>query len=341
MRTKPLTKANLNEPVTAHLRQDFTQLSLEQNAGEALTWLRAHPPQGRVIYFYVVDGDGRLCGVVPARRLILAAPDTPLADIMVRSVVALPAEATVLDACEFFIQHRLLAFPVLDAEHRMLGTLDVELYADELWNLGNADERDELFQRVGLHIDRGRQASPWAAFRQRFPWLGCNLAAGIAAALLSGAYERELSRVVALAFFIPVVLNLAESVSSQSVSLALHAPARPGTDVEVSVARTPPRVRYRASSRSWRRRGRRSVGARVASPVCLGHMPGWRHHSRCRRGRSIGPGHAHALAAASAGAQGGCRSRCSCRSRHHHHSLLLQPGPLAAGLVDGHESHNG
>ena len=176
-----------------------------------------------MIYFYVVDGDGRLCGVVPARRLILAAPDTPLADIMVRSVVALPAEATVLDACEFFIQHRLLAFPVLDAEHRMLGTVDVELYADELWNLGNADERDELFQRVGLHIDRGRQASPWAAFRQRFPWLGCNLAAGIAAALLSGAYERELSRVVALAFFIPVVLNLAESVSSQSVSLALHA----------------------------------------------------------------------------------------------------------------------
>ena len=223
MRTKPLTRANLNEPVTAHLRQDFTQLSVGQTAGEALAWLRAHPPNGRIIYFYVVDGNGRLCGVVPARRLILAAADTPLADIMVRSIVALPAEATVLDACEFFIQHRLLAFPVLDAEQRILGTVDVELYADELWDLGSADERDELFQRVGLQMARGRQASPWAAFRQRFPWLGCNLAAGIAAALLSGVYERELTRVVALAFFIPVVLNLAESVSSQSVSLALHA----------------------------------------------------------------------------------------------------------------------
>jgi magnesium transporter len=223
MGTEPLTNANLNEPVTAHLRQDFTRLFLGQTAGQALDWLRAHPPQGRVIYFYVVDDDGRLCGVVPTRRLILAGPDTPLADVMVRQVVALPAEATVLDACEFFILHRLLAFPVLDSERRVLGTVDLELYADELRDLSDAKDREELFQRVGLHMARGRQLSFWSAFRQRFPWLGCNLAAGIVAAFLTGVYEPELSRVVALAFFIPVVLNLAESVSSQSVSLALHA----------------------------------------------------------------------------------------------------------------------
>jgi magnesium transporter len=67
-----------------------------------------------------------------------------------------------------------------------------------------------------------QQVSPLFAFRQRFPWLGCNLAAGILAAILSGIFEEELTNVVALAFFIPVVLNLAESVSSQSVSLALQ-----------------------------------------------------------------------------------------------------------------------
>lgn len=40
---------------------------------------------------------------------------------------------------------------------------------------------------------------------------------------MSGLYEAELQRVVALALFIPVVLALAESVSVQSVSLALQA----------------------------------------------------------------------------------------------------------------------
>jgi magnesium transporter len=100
--------------------------------------------------------------------------------------------------------------------------VDVELYTEEISQLGDGRVRDDLFQLVGVHAPLNRHEAPLAAFRQRFPWLGCNLAAGILAAFLSGVYREELNRVVALAFFIPVVLNLAESVSSQSVSLALQ-----------------------------------------------------------------------------------------------------------------------
>jgi magnesium transporter len=217
-----LSRADLNDPVTKHLHRDFTSLLSSKTVGEALEWLRANPPAGRIIYLYVVDDAGRLCGVVPTRRLLLAAPETPLADIMVRQVVTLPQGATVLDACEFFIQHRLLAFPVVDESNHVLGVVDVDLYTQELRDLGDADERNNLFQLLGLHLAGAQQASPWVAFRHRFPWLGCNLAAGVLAAFLSGVFETELHKVVALAFFIPVVLNLAESVSSQSVSLALQ-----------------------------------------------------------------------------------------------------------------------
>jgi magnesium transporter len=49
-----------------------------------------------------------------------------------------------------------------------------------------------------------------------------NLVGGVGCALLVGMFEGMLNNVVAIAFFIPVVLNMAESVSSQSVSLALH-----------------------------------------------------------------------------------------------------------------------
>jgi magnesium transporter len=209
--------------VTTHLRQDYTKLMPGLTVGGALDWLRRHPPQGRIIYFYVVDEDGRLQGVVPTRRLVLSPPEAPLADLMVRQVVTLPAGATVLEACEFFIQHRLLAFPVVDDRRRLLGVVDVELYTDELTNLGDAAQRDDLFQTIGVHLAGGQQGSPLSAFRRRFPWLGCNLAAGILAAFLSGLFADVLDRVIVLAFFIPVVLNLAESVSSQSVSLSLQA----------------------------------------------------------------------------------------------------------------------
>jgi magnesium transporter len=142
---------------------------------------------------------------------------------MVRHVVALPAGATVLDACEFFTLHRFLAFPVVDDERRLLGVVDVELYTDELSDLGSGEPVDDLFQLIGVHVAHARQTAPLAAFRSRFPWLICNLAGGILAAILSWLYQDVLGwNEAVLALFIPLVLALAESVSIQSVSLALE-----------------------------------------------------------------------------------------------------------------------
>jgi magnesium transporter len=217
-----LSGDELQSPVTAYMRQDFPRLALGQTVGEALQWLRHHPPPDRIVYFYVVDDAGRLRGVVPTRRLLLSPPEKPLAEVMVARVVALPASATVLDACEFFIQHRFLALPVVDGGGRLLGIVDVELYTSELSQLQDAARVDDLFQRIGVHLAAGRQPSALAAFRRRAPWLTCNLVGGLLCALLASAFEDTLSRVVAVALFIPVVLNLAESVSSQSVSLTLH-----------------------------------------------------------------------------------------------------------------------
>src|ERR1700761_1700079 len=108
------------------MHQEYTRLNRQQTVGEALEWLRHHPPAGRIIYFYVVDDDGRLCGVVPTRRLLLSDPAGPVADAMIRQVIALPHTATVLDACEFFTLHKLLAFPVVDGARRLVGLVDVD-----------------------------------------------------------------------------------------------------------------------------------------------------------------------------------------------------------------------
>ncbi len=213
---------HLNDPVTRHMRTDPARLLVHQTVGDAIATARSSPPGGRIIYFYVVDAAGRLEGVVPTRRLLLSADATPLADVMVQKVVGIPASATVLEACEFFLLHRLLAFPVLDDERRLLGVVDVDLYTEELADLDRREDTDDLFQLIGVHYQDSQQGSPLAAFRGRFPWLVANIVGGIVAAVLSGVFERELTKAVSLALFIPVVLALAESVSIQSVSLALQ-----------------------------------------------------------------------------------------------------------------------
>jgi len=178
-----LSEASLNEPVTMHMRHDVAKLLVGETVGTSLEAMRQNPPAGRIVYFYVVDDDGRLVGVVPTRRLLLSPLDKRISEVMMRHVVALPSDATVLDACEFFTLHRLLAFPVVDGGRRLLGVIDVELYTDELSEIGEPD--DSLFQLIGVHVVNARQTSPLAAFRSRFPWLLCNIGGGILAAWIS------------------------------------------------------------------------------------------------------------------------------------------------------------
>lgn len=222
----------LDDPVELHARRDFTPLRVEQTIGEALNQIRANPPGGRIIYFYVVNDEDRLVGVVPTRRLLLSPVDAPLADVMIRKVMTLPRSATVMDACEVFVMHKFLALPVVDEERRLLGVVDIELYTDEITDLAQRTSYDDLFQLVGVRA-MGNQggASSWLAFRQRFPWLLCNIVGGILAAFLMGFFQDTLDHLVVLALFVPVVLTLAEAVGIQSVSLtiqAMHRAGRPG-----------------------------------------------------------------------------------------------------------------
>ena len=216
---------DFNSPVAEHARRDFPLLEADASVDKALETIRREGIGERVIYFYAVDDRKRLVGVVPTRRLLTAAPDTRLRDIMVPRVIALPAEATVLEACEFFVLYKLLAFPVIDAERHVIGVVDTDVFMQSVLETGEAEEgvRDDFFEALGFHLAEVRDASPWRVFRYRFPWLLATVASGTACAILAGAFEATLARSLVIAFFLTMVLGLNESVSTQSMSVTIQA----------------------------------------------------------------------------------------------------------------------
>lgn len=220
---------HFSDPIIKHAHQNFVRLRVDQTVGQALDHLQHSRITGRIVYLYVVDDQERLQGVIPTRALLLNPPDTPLIDVMQRHIIAIPNTATLLDACEVFIQYRLLALPVVDPDGRIVGALDVELYTDEISDIYRKEEYDDIFQLIGVRLTRLRQGSIPAVFRERFPWLLCNIAGGLICAALASLFEGVLANVVVLSMFIPIVLALAESVSIQSLTLAvqIHEPGRP------------------------------------------------------------------------------------------------------------------
>src|SRR2546429_680123 len=215
--------------VIEHARKDFPLLDAEMTVGQALERIRREGVGERVIYFFAVDQDKRLVGVLPTRRLLSASLESPLKEIMVRRVVAIPATATVLDACEFFVLYKFFAFPVVDEQRRVVGLIDVSLFAEEM--LGEREEqarsatpvRDDIFEVLGFHLEQIREKSPWLVFRFRFPWLLVTVAGGTICAILAGFFEATLARSLIIAFFLIMVLGLNESVSAQSMSVTTQA----------------------------------------------------------------------------------------------------------------------
>lgn len=223
---------DFNSLIVEHARKDFPLLDATMRVAAALDRIRHEGVGERVIYFFAIDADKHLVGVLPTRRLLTAAPETRLEEIMVRRVVAIPASATVLEACEFFVLYKFFAFPVVDDQRRVVGVVDVSLFAEEMLEADNKAEEspaaalslsDDIFAALGFRLAQIRGASPWRVFRYRFPWLLATVGAGTACAVLAGAFEATIEGSVIIAFFLTMVLGLNESVSMQSMTLTIQA----------------------------------------------------------------------------------------------------------------------
>jgi magnesium transporter len=222
----PDQQAHLQQPVLAVARKDAAVLREDFTVQQALDAIRQRGVGEKIVYFYVVDAADRLAGVLPTRQLLTAPLEKPLSELMIRRVVAIPHTATVLEACEAFVMHKFLAFPVVDEARKIVGVVDVGLLTEEAFGMAELAEREQteaLFEGIGFHVSQVRDASPLRAFRFRFPWLLATIGSGTLCALLASAYEVTLARSLVLTFFFTMVLGLAESVSVQSMTVTIQA----------------------------------------------------------------------------------------------------------------------
>lgn len=212
----------LDEPITRHLRTDFPEIPVGATIEQALASIREKGLGEKIVYFYVVDEEGRLAGILPTRRLLTADLQQRVGDLMVKRVVAIPAHFDVLGACELFVMHRFLALPVVDDERRILGVVDIQLFTEEVFDMAERRRADSVFEGVGIRLAELADARPVRAFRLRIPWLFATIASGTLCALLASLFELTLAKSLVLAFFLTLVLGLGESVSMQSMSVTIQ-----------------------------------------------------------------------------------------------------------------------
>ena len=213
----------MKQPVLTIARKDYITLHQDLTIGKALETIRSGVRDEMIIYFYVVNDDEQLVGVIPTRRLLTSPLNKHLSEVMIKRVITLQPSETILRAHERMIQYKLLALPLTDEQNRIKGVVDVTMFSDISFEFDDRSQVDEVFESIGFRIAQIKDASIFRVFRYRFPWLTATIASGTICALLISFFEVTLAQSLVLAFFLTLVLGLGESVSMQTMTVTIQA----------------------------------------------------------------------------------------------------------------------
>ena len=192
-----------------------------QSAGEARRGLTGLSFESASV-LVVLDGE-QLVGLVPLERLIEAPADVPVGDLIDGDPpFVAPGEAPEAVAKEVHGK-RVSSVAVVDDDGRFVGLIPPRRVVSLL-----VAEHDEDIARMGGYMastNRARSAAEETIHRRlwhRLPWLLVGLIGAMASAVIVGAFETELSRMVLLAFFVPAVVYMADAVGTQTEAVLIR-----------------------------------------------------------------------------------------------------------------------
>jgi magnesium transporter len=211
-----------HETVGAHLVAGAARARPEETAAGVLARLSAEKPASAELVL-VVDARGRLEGVVPISRLFAAAGDDTMARIADRAFPRVAADSDQEHAASVALHHGVDALPVVDANGHALGVMPTQALLQVL----RREHVEDLHRLAGIAREAAQarhaiEDPPLRQVRHRLPWLLVGLAGSALATAAMAAFESTLRTTIAVAFFVPGIVYLADAIGTQTEAIAVR-----------------------------------------------------------------------------------------------------------------------
>ncbi|MEE9466197.1 MAG: magnesium transporter [Candidatus Neomarinimicrobiota bacterium] len=199
---------------------DFLAMDENLKVSEAIRQVQKLSEEAEMaFYIYVVEKGEKLTGVLSLRQLLINTGDKKLANIMETDVVAVTPETDQEEVAHIVSRYNIMAVPVRDHDGVILGIVTV----DDIVDVIREEATEDFLQMVGAGKDREILLKPvlqnvWT----RLPWLLASWAGGLLAMLVISSFEEELSKVLILAGFIPVIIGMGGNIGTQSSTITIR-----------------------------------------------------------------------------------------------------------------------
>ena len=199
----------------------YVSILPDVTAREALEYIRRVGRDKETLnVIYIVDKDGKLLEDIRLVSLVLADPDTRVADINDPPLVSVKATDDREDVLKAFEKYDRVALPVTDADGNMLGIITVDDVLDvaeqeateDIQKIGGMEALDAPYLSVGL----------LPMVRKRGGWLAVLFLGEMLTATAMTHFEDEIARAVVLALFVPLIISSGGNSGSQATSLMIR-----------------------------------------------------------------------------------------------------------------------
>lgn len=212
------------EPETAGriMTTEYISLKRDMTVEQALVKVRQQAKEKETIYtLYVTDNSKKLEGVLSLKELLMAEGNAKIEDIMSKKTISVCTDTDQEETARVLQELDLIALPILDKEGRLVGIVTIDDAIDVLED----EATEDIFDQAGLidvtnnESDRSEvliYGSMWKIWKVRVPFLLITLVAGILAGMVIDGFEEALESIVAVAIFIPLIMDMGGNVGTQS-----------------------------------------------------------------------------------------------------------------------------
>ena len=194
---------------------EFVDLTENVTVSEAFDKIRETGLNKETIYTcYVIDGNRKLVGLVTVMTLLTSSPDAVISDIMDENVIFTTTDADKEDVSKLIEKYDLLAIPVVDLEHRLVGIVTVDDAIDVI-----QEEAEEDFAKMNAITPMEKpylKTSVFNIWKSRIPWLMLMMVSATFTGMILSRFEAALAQLVVLTAFIPMLMDTGGNSGSQA-----------------------------------------------------------------------------------------------------------------------------
>jgi len=198
---------------------EFVSVNANSTIQEAVETIRKKSEEVENLYYvWVIDDFGKLVGVVSIKDLVLEPQDKKINDIMNSDVMSVDVDTDQEEVARIAKQYDLTHIPVVTAQHKLIGRIT----NDDIIDVIEEEASEDISLMAGVLDQEIAEESALKISRARLPWLLLGLFGGLISAIVINHFHGSLEKILALSFFIPVIMAMGGNTGTQAATVVIR-----------------------------------------------------------------------------------------------------------------------